>query len=319
MGDGDVVVVGSANIDMAVKTLRMPDRGETVIGGGFAMVPGGKGANQAVASSRLGCRTCFIGKIGTDLFGDIILRNLEQENVITRYVLRDPSSHSGVALIIIDERGENTIVVAPGANQLLSPEEIASAEEAMEGAKVLITQLEIPLDSVEMAISMAHDKGLTVILNPAPARGDIPSSILEKVDVLTPNKLEASLISGIRVNGPNAAKEAARRLLELGPKVVVVTMGGDGALLCEGDRAFHFLPHHVDVVDTTAAGDAFNGALAASLAEGKGIEDAVFMANCAGALAVTVMGAQPSMPRRDELYRFIEGKKGPRDMYVMEV
>lgn len=316
---GDVVVVGSANMDMVVKTLRMPDRGETVIGSEFVMVPGGKGANQAVASSRLGCRTYFVGKVGTDLFGDMIMKNLEMEGVMTRYVSRESSTHSGIALIIVDEGGENTIVVAPGANQTLSSKDITLAEGAMEGAKVLLSQLEIPMESVETAISMAKDKGLTVILNPAPARGDIPASILEKVEILTPNKLEASLISGIRINEVGAAKEAAKRLLELGPKKVVITMGGEGALLCEEDRSLLFLPHKVEVVDTTAAGDAFNGALAAFLSEGKDIEEAVFMANCAGALAVTVMGAQPSMPKRKDLEDFLSKIEGSRDLYVREV
>ena len=294
-----IVVVGSANTDLVVRTEVAPDAGETVVGKDFLIAPGGKGANQAVAAARLGGEVTFVAKLGDDDFGRNNLGLYREEGIDTSLISFDRDAPSGVALIIVEEGGENRIVVVPGANGRLTPRDIERSRRAFEGAAVLLVQLEIPLETVEAALRMAKAEGLLTVLNPAPAT-PLDREVLELVDILTPNEIELFGLLG----GPHAksVEEEARRLLELGPRHVVVTLGEKGAMIVSPGRdALHIPAFEVEPVDTTAAGDAFNGALAVALAEGKPIEDAVKFACAAGALATTVLGAQPSLPRRDEV------------------
>ena len=341
----NIVVVGSANTDMVVKVPRLPGPGETVIGGEFVLAAGGKGANQAVACARAGARVSFVARVGADDFGRKTLRGLKREGVSTRYVVTDPQSPSGVALIFVDEEGENTIAVAPGANMRLTPEDVEAARAAIAQADCLLLQLEVPLRTVEAAIRIAHKAGVLVLLNPAPAPSrPLPARLLKSVDVLTPNRAEAAALIGKQVRSLADARAAARRLRDLGPARVVITLGKDGALAYEADSAnvarghvggagpVHVPACSVKAVDAVAAGDAFSGALAVALSEGRvslswraaarsagttsrrrtphqegpgprsaGFLEACRFANAAGACAVTRLGAQPSMPTRKEI------------------
>ncbi|TEU01790.1 MAG: ribokinase, partial [Dehalococcoidia bacterium] len=290
-----IVVVGSSNTDMVVKTPHIPAPGETVLGGEFLMAAGGKGANQAVAAARLGAEVTLVARVGRDVFGEQAQAGFRREGLDTRYVVTDPQAASGVALIFVDAGGENSIAVAPGANARLSPDDARRAREAIEAADVLLLQLEIPPETVLAAVETAHRAGVRVILNPAPAPPQsLPADLLACVDVLTPNESEASLLTGTQVVDTDDAEQAARRLLEQGVGAVIVTLGARGALVVTpaGQQLVPSFP--VDVVDTTAAGDAFNGGLAVALAGKKSLEEAVRFASACGALATTRMGAQPS-------------------------
>ena len=299
-----IVVVGSSNTDMVVKTPRIPVKGETILGNEFIMVPGGKGANQAVAAARLGAEVTFIARLGKDIFGDISLANFESNKINTHYILRDVETPSGVALIFVDEQGENVIVVAPGSNAKLKPGDVEHAESIFKSASVVLLQLEIPMETVEYTVSLAQALGIPIILNPAPAT-KLSSELFHNVTYLTPNETEASLLTGIEVNDISSAETAGKKLVKQGIGTVIITLGAVGALAVTKHDTKLIPAPKVTAVDTTAAGDAFNGGFAYALATGKSLLEAVKFANYVGALSVTKMGAQPSMPSLNEVERFI--------------
>lgn len=302
-----IAVVGSSNTDMVVRVPHIPAPGETVLGGEFVMAPGGKGANQAVAAARLGAKVTLVARVGPDVFGERALAGFHQEGIITRYVTVDREAASGVALIFVDAAGENRIAVAPGANACLSPDDVQQAREAIEKADVLLLQLEVPTETVLAAAAVAHQAGVRVILNPAPAPPNLlPAELLARVDILTPNESEAGLLTGTQVS----AEVAARRLAGQGVGAVIVTLGARGALIVTLDAQRLVPGFSVNAVDTTAAGDAFNGGLAVALAEGRPLAAAVRFANACGALATTRLGAQPSLPTVDEVEAFLAERGG---------
>jgi ribokinase len=288
---------------MIVRVPSIPRPGETILGGHFSTAAGGKGANQAVAAARAGGRVCFIARLGSDGFGDQAVAGFEREGIAVERVLRDPQEPSGVALIFVEESGENSIGVAPGANARLSPADVERAREAIAGASVLLMQLETPLESVEAAARIAHEAGTTVLLNPAPARA-LPPALLRHVSILTPNQGEAEHLTGIAVSDTRSAAEAARGLLARGVGAVIVTLGSGGAVSVTEQRTEAVAGHSVAAVDTTGAGDVFNGCLAAALCERRPMREALGFANAAAALSVTRPGAQPSAPTRDEIDAF---------------
>jgi ribokinase len=295
-----IVVVGSTNTDMVVKAARIPAPGETILGGRFLMNPGGKGANQAVAAARLGAEVVFIAKVGDDLFGREAKALFAKENICTDYVLTDPSEPSGVALIMVDAKGENCIAVASGANGTLMPEDIEGLEGVIAQSDLLLMQLETPLETVRYAADVAVNLGVPVILNPAPAC-ELPSDLYDCLEVITPNESEAELLTNIKVTDEASAEAAARVLCDKGVLNVVITMGAKGAYVFDGEDGVMVPAFKVEAVDTTAAGDVFNGALAVALTEELELEEAVRFASKAASISVTRMGAQASAPRREEL------------------
>lgn len=300
MENKKIVIVGSSNMDMVVKTEHIPAPGETVLSGSFFMNPGGKGANQAVAVARLGGEAIFISKMGNDVFGKQFSQLFGEEGIDTRHILSDEDLPSGVALITVDDAGENSIVVASGANANLQIRDMDGARAQIASACILLVQLEIPMETVDHVVKFAGGKGVKVILNPAPANA-LSQELLECVYILTPNKKEASMIAGIEVTDMESAKQAAQIICAKGAKNVVITMGPMGALVYE-DGAFHVATaRKVETVDTTAAGDVFNGALAVAVSEGKNLKEAVDFACEAAAISVTRLGAQSSIPYRTEL------------------
>lgn len=299
-----ILVIGSSNTDMIIQLPRLPRPGETLLGGRFSIAAGGKGANQAVAAARAGGQVTFIGRVGCDMFGDRAVSGLARDGINVDYVVRDPTQPSGVALIFVARNGQNSIAVAPGANARLCSADLLRAGPAFAGAQVLLMQLETPLPTVQAAARLAARHGVRLILNPAPAR-PLPRTLLRQVDVLTPNETEAEWLTGVRVTNQTTAARAARKLRALGPRTVVITLGPAGAWVCTADAEFHVPTFKVKAVDTTAAGDVFNGALAVALAEGLPLAEAVRFANAAGALSVTKLGAQPSTPTRRQIQRLL--------------
>jgi ribokinase len=302
-----VTVVGSFNFDLVVRTPRMPVKGETILGGPFFMGPGGKGANQAVAAARLGADVTMVVKLGKDTFGDIAQQNLIQEGIRPDFIARTDETHTGTGTIILDASGENMIVVAAGANNLVRPADVDNAREAIVSADILVVQLEIPLESVERAVSIAHEAGVQVLLNPAPGR-KLHNALLRQVNVLTPNETETELITGLPVKSLKDAEAAGRHLLSMGVEATVITMGSQGAMVVTRDLVKHVPGRRVEVVDTTGAGDAFSGALAVALAEGQALTDAVRFATVAASIQVTRMGTAPAMPRRSEVEQAMAGR-----------
>ena len=299
-----ITVIGSSNTDLVVKAPKLPAPGETVLGNEFIIAPGGKGANQAVAIARLGGDVTFVAKLGMDDFGNQRLEDFRRDGISTEFVFRDKESPSGVALIFVDGEGENMIVAAQGANARLLPDEVDKARSAIVGADMVVLQLETPMETVERAIIIAAENKIPVILNPAPGRKLSPA-LIEKIDYLTPNETEAEILTGIKVTSDDDAQKSGAKLLELGAGNVIVTMGRSGAMLVTKNESSLIPAFMVDAVDATAAGDAFNGGLAYALAVGRKLRDAIKFANAVAALAVTQMGAQPSMPSRDELEQFL--------------
>jgi ribokinase len=299
---GRVVVVGSSNTDMVVRTPRLPARGETVLGGGFASLAGGKGANQAIAAARLGAAVVFVGCVGEDALGEAAVAGLARDGIDTRFVTRDPDAASGVALIVVDAEGENLIAVAPGANERLTSAHVDAAAAAIEAADVLLAQLEVPLPAVTRAVAIARAAGKRVVLNPAPAQ-PLPPSLLRQVDFLTPNATEAALL--LDDQGSSSPEELGAALLTQGPGCAIVTLGRAGVLVAGPGETCRWPAPAVQAVDTTAAGDAFSGALAAALAEGQDLPAAVAFGLAAAAISVTRPGAQASMPGREEVERVL--------------
>jgi len=304
-----LIVVGSLNMDLVVRVEHLPAPGETILGRDFHTIPGGKGANQAVAAARLGGDVYMVGRVGQDSYGGTLRTNLSAEGIDVEFVQVDSTSASGAAMITLDAAGSNTIVVAPGANMALTPGDVIQAFEGIASMDVLVLQLESPLECVQAAARLGRERGLKVVLNPAPARA-LPDELYRKVDVLVPNETETSLLTGLPVNTLEQAERAANRLLELGVGNVVLTLGGRGAfVVMPGRSSIHIPPHAVQVIDTTAAGDAFVAGLAVGLAQGLNLVDASIFGNAAGAVAVTRLGAQPSMPTREDVMRMLDGKR----------
>lgn len=292
----EVVVLGSFMMDLAIRAPRRPGPGETVIGTGFEMFLGGKGFNQAIAAARAGARTAMIGHLGTDEFADRFTAQLTTDGIDTTHVHHHPEVGTGIGVPLVEDSGENSIVVIPRANTYLRPDHVAAAAGTIASASVLLLQFEVPFDTICAAARMAHDAGLTVICNPAPARTDI-TELHGLIDVIVPNENEATLLTGQSGGNPTAEKLALDLHLRTGA-VTVLTLGAAGALLVDGGSSQLLTPHEVTVLDTVGAGDAFCGVLAAHLAAGHSVGDAAMGANAAGALAVTRQGAEPSMPTR---------------------
>jgi ribokinase len=296
----DVVVIGSINMDLVVKTNRMPLPGETLHGEDLQMIPGGKGANQAAAVAKLGVDVAMVGRVGNDIFGQKLIEGLSTTGVNTDCVFTELNSISGTALIIVDQNGQNSIVVSPGANAKVSQADILANEWLLSQSKILLLQFEIPIDVVNYAVEIAVKHNIRVILNPAPA-SKISKGLFSNIDIVIPNEIEASHLTGVKVVDLKTAETAARVLLDLGVRAVVVTLGDKGALLVSPAEKLYLPARKVPVIDTTAAGDAFVGGLAAALIQGFPLEESVGYATCAGAIAVTRFGAQTSLPTKEEV------------------
>ncbi len=298
--DLQVVVVGSTNFDLVVKAERLPREGETMLVSNLRFFPGGKGANQAVAVARLGARTSLVGAVGNDIIGDFLLQGLVANGIDTTCVRRDPVRATGSAFIMLFPNGNNCITVDPAANFSLTPADIERAKDVIERADALSTVLEIPLEVVEAALRLGRKAGKLTVLDAGPPRY-CPMEILTLADVVSPNETELAQLTGEEVRGRVSAREAAEKLISLGVKTVVLKLGSDGSMLVTAKKSKHFPAYKVAPVDPTAAGDAFTAALTVELAAGHDLEHAIRFANCAGALAASKMGAQPSLPTRLEV------------------
>ncbi|ARV61811.1 ribokinase [Nostocales cyanobacterium HT-58-2] len=303
-----IIVFGSINIDLVATAPRLPVAGETLLGHDFFKVPGGKGANQAVASARLGIPTDMVGRIGADSFGAELVNSLQASGVQTDNIVVDETISSGVAVIAVDVRGENQIVVVPGANGCVNQEDVERLSRLLPDAKAVLLQFEIPLPAVVAAAKVATEAGVTVILDPAPVQKEVPSELYRLVDIMTPNEVEAGQLVGFPVDGEESGKKAAAVLQQRGVKNVIVKLGAKGVVCATPEKTFFLPAFPVHTVDTTAAGDAFNGGLAAALHEGLSLHQAVVWGAAAGALATTKPGAQPSLPDRLRFDAFFKEK-----------
>jgi ribokinase len=305
----DVLVFGSLNMDLVTRASRLPIPGETVTGRDFSTVPGGKGANQAVAIARLGVSTRMVGRIGEDSFGWTLLGSLQQAGVQTSSVQADASTHTGIAAIAVDDAGENHIIVVAGANGHVNSTDVDRLKPLLSRASALLLQLEIPLSAVQQAAHAAHQSRVLVILDPAPARSGLPEELYASVDILTPNQTEAAQLVGFPVSDLDSAEKAAHLLQEQGVETVIIKLGQQGAFCATPNDAFHVPGFEVDVVDTVGAGDAFNAGLVAAITDGRSLREAVVLANAVAALSITKPGAQPSMPDRATVEAFL-GENG---------
>lgn len=298
-----IIVIGSLNMDLVVKTPKIPQIGETILGSGFMTSPGGKGANQAVAAAKLGVNVVMAGCVGDDIFGENLMQNLSANHVNHENVKVIAGSPTGIAMIVVKD-GDNFIIVDPGANSELSPSIVEDLENVIKGCNILIVQLEIPLNTIEKAIEIAKKHGVKVLLNPAPAR-KLSDDLLAKVDILTPNETECEIITGIRIKTIGDAGEAVAYLNNKGIPQVIVTLGSKGVIYNSGKNIIHKCVPKVKVVDTTGAGDSFTGAVAAALSQGKDIDSAVDFGNIVGTLTVMKNGAQASLPSIAEVNEYI--------------
>lgn len=304
---GQVVVIGSTNVDLVVQAPKLPRPGESVLGGVFQQFQGGKGANQAVAAARAGARVEFVGRVGRDAYGESARKSLEHSGVGLTCFVEDPEAPTGIALIVVDAAGENQIAVAWGANGALSPMQIENALPVLESADVILTQLEMPLDSVERAAELAHRLGKTFVLNPAPFQA-LSGALLSQVDILTPNLGELGALSGKPVDSLEGIEEAAKSLLAKGCGAVVVTQGSEGSLAVTPEESWWIPAIPVDARDTVGAGDCYSGNLAVALAEGLSLKDGMKWATVAAGLSVTRLGAQASMPTRSDIENHLRGE-----------
>ena len=295
-----IIVIGSSNVDMVVPHSHLPAPGETILGGEFFMNQGGKGANQAVAIKRLGGNLIFMAKLGNDVLGRQSVGYFKKEGIDTRYIALDEDSASGVALISVDDHAENSIVVASGANMLLNEQDVDKMLEEMCEGDILLMQLEIPLQTVEYAARKAFGKGVKVVLNPAPARS-LPKELFRHLYMVTPNRIEAEMLTGIKIANGADVEKVAEEICAMGVKNVIITLGSKGCLIREEGVSYRIDAFKVAPVGTTAAGDTFNGALCVGLSEGMDLKQAAVMASKASSIAVTRMGAQSSIPYREEL------------------
>ncbi len=301
-----IIVIGSLNMDLVVQTPKIPEPGETVIGThDLQMIPGGKGANQAYCSARLGAEVTLFGRVGNDTFGEQLVNNLKKVGIDTRYIKRDDDASTGIAMIAVEESGQNSIVVSPGANGQVGLSDILQAEPVILSADLILLQLEIPLPAVIEAAKIAKKYGVKVVLNPAPAQ-KLPDELLSLVDILIPNEIEATILTGCDVGTDYGIKQAAAKLHQSGIKTIIMTRGNRGASLIAENGIEHFPAFPAKAVDTTGAGDAFVGSFAVAFAEGKSITESIRFGNAAGALASTKPGAQPSMPSRDDLDKMLQ-------------
>ncbi len=298
----DILVVGSINADLVVRTPRFPKPGETISGEDLRIIPGGKGANQAVAAARQGASVAMVGRVGKDSFGPELVNNLRQNKVDTSCIQADSQAATGTATIIVDANGQNSIILSPGGNGKVGAEDVE--EVLFRAHKLLLLQLEIPVEAVLAAARKAKESGVRVLLNPAPARS-LPEELISLPDFLLPNETELSLLTDQPVSDIASAEKAALTLIGRGAQNVIVTLGGKGALIVAGTQVRHVDTYQVKVVDTTAAGDAFIGGFASALLQDKSLEEAVRYGCACGALATTKFGAQPSLPTREEVERFI--------------
>jgi ribokinase len=297
-----IAVVGSLNMDAIARVAHLPAPGETVLASGFVQALGGKGANQAVAAARAGSAVEFVGRVGADLAGEALVTSLRSAGVNTKHVVRDVGGSTGTALIAVDSQGQNSIVVVPGVNANLHVEDIDAARDVIERSSIVLLQLEIPLETVQYAAEMAHRSGTTVLLNPSPAQ-ELPASLLNLVDILVPNEEEVAYLSGM--GSPVDPASAAGMLRTNGAESVVVTLGDRGAAVIDENGETDIYAYDVEAVDTTGAGDAFVGNLAAALDAGQSLEEAARMASAAAALSVQAAGAQASMPSREQTNAFM--------------
>ncbi|ASK62482.1 ribokinase [Virgibacillus phasianinus] len=302
-----VVIVGSYVVDLMSRTPHMPKAGETVLGGPFSMGPGGKGSNQAVSAARQGADVTMVTKVGNDSFGDDAMANFKKEGIDKTHVTRHTNAATGTALIAVDDRGENMIIVSPGACGQITKEDVLAAEQAFQEADIVLVQLETAMEAVEQAITLAKKYAKPIVLNPAPFQ-ETSDRLLADITYVTPNETEASLMTGIEVTDQQTAQAAAQKLIEKGIDTVIITLGKQGCFVYDGtDEGWIASGFDVDVADTTGAGDAFNGAFATFLASGIKLEEAVVRANAVAALSVTKAGTAKSMPYKHEVDTFISG------------
>ncbi|WP_440615598.1 ribokinase [Cysteiniphilum sp. 6C5] len=294
-----IMVIGSANMDLIIQVEHIPTPGETILGGEFLTASGGKGANQAVAAARLGGDTHFIACIGEDSFGETLINNYCKDNINIKHIKRTTKA-SGVAMIYVAKNGENSISVAPGANALLTPQDLDKLTAQFAHSQIVLTQLETPIETIMRAAELAKSNQCLFVLNPAPAQS-LPDTLYPLIDIITPNETEATLLTGIEVTDESSALTAAKVLFNRGVSNVIITMGAKGVFFYDGNNANLIPTHKVAAIDTTAAGDTFNGALVSALAQNNTMQDAIIFANKAAALSVTKLGAQTSIPYLDEV------------------